>query len=155
MKKVFVIPFVATAFALSLGLASSCSVSVSSNTTSDSTATAAPAPEAAAPSGPAAGTTCYVFADETIDISTELTYDGTSAVSGTLVGTIHDKAEGYFTSYATDFEGTREGDNLKLKTKTEIEGDVQEEEATWTWDGTLLNDGKYMMSQAPCEAGGE
>jgi hypothetical protein len=98
-----------------------------------------------------AGQWCYDFKNETLHLTAVMEYDGNSEVIGTLYGDVQDKAEGYFTTYTTNFDGTRDGETLKVKTKTEIEGDVQEEDQTWTWDGKTLDNGRQLMKQVDCE----
>jgi hypothetical protein len=137
--------------ALGLLLWSGCSVSVSSTSTSDSTAVSTPAAAvpAAAPeiSG---GTYCYAFKNETLALTVELEYDGAIA-KGMLWGVIEDEANSYFSSYVTEFEGARNGGNLDVSTKTEIEGDVQEEKASWAWDGETLTEDDHKMNKVVCE----
>lgn len=98
-----------------------------------------------------AGEYCYAFVDPTLDLSMVMEYDGKSEVSGTMYGDIHDTVESYFASYVTTFSGRREGKNLKVETKSEIEGDVQTAEATWPWDGKTLLEGRHTMQQVDCE----
>lgn len=98
-----------------------------------------------------AGQWCYDFQNETLHLTAVMEYDGNAEVIGTLYGDIQDKAEGYFTTYTTNFEGKRDGEFLKVKTKTEIEGDVQEENETWTWDGKTLETEHNLMTQVDCE----
>lgn len=98
-----------------------------------------------------AGQWCYDYEDETLHLTAVMEYDGAAKVVGNLYGDIHDKAEGYFTSYTTSFDGTKDGNVLKVKSKTEIEGDVQEEAAEWTWDGKTLDNGRQTLKQVDCE----
>jgi hypothetical protein len=137
--------------AMGLLLWPGCSVNVTTSSTSDSTAVSTPAAaEPAAAPEISGGTYCYSYKDETLALTAEMEYDGAIA-KGTLWGVIDDKANGYFSSYVTDFEGARNGGNLDVSTKTEIEGDVQEEKASWAWDGETLTEGEHKMAKVICE----
>jgi hypothetical protein len=98
-----------------------------------------------------AGEWCYDFKDKTLHQTAVMEYDGKSAVKGTLYGDIQDSVEAYFATYITTFEGVHEAGYLKVKTTTEIEGDVQEESASWAWDGKTLTEGLHKMVQVNCE----
>ena len=128
-----------------------CSSKVDTNTNTDSTAVSTPAAAQPATAGEiSGGTYCYSFKDETLSLTAELEYDGAIA-KGMLWGEITDQANGYFSSYVTEFEGTRNGGNLDVSTKTEIEGDVQDEKASWAWDGETLTEGQHKMTKVVCE----
>lgn len=142
--------FVMVAIIFGIGLLSSCNKPATPATSgADSTAAATAAP--IAKDEPIAGEYCYDFQDATLHLTAVMQFDGTSKVSGTLYGDIQDKEQGYFTTYATEFTGIRSDANIKVKTITEIEGDVQEEEETWAWDGKSLTEGLHKMKQVDCE----
>jgi hypothetical protein len=138
--------------AIALGLMAWPGCTVSTSSTTESTTTAAPAatPEPAASEEIGPGEYCYSYKDETLSLTASLNYEG-GKITGTLWGDVQDKENSYFTTYTTTFEGVRDHDRIDVSTKTEIEGDVQEEQASYIWDGKTLTEGEHKMTQVDCE----
>jgi hypothetical protein len=92
------------------------------------------------------GKYCFTFKDEVNDNKIELTIAG-NTVSGTYDGTIQDQKNSYFTSFGSDFTGTKDGENLTVEVTLEIEGSVQKTSEKWTLVGNTLKTDKMTYTK--------
>jgi hypothetical protein len=122
-------------------------------------ATPAPtAPTESEPSAPvasdtlAAGQYCYEAATDTLSAAVRLTVAADGALSGDSAASIHDEANGYFTSYRQALSGTLTGDQADLDITTWIEYDQQQVSEIWTMDAEDLNDGFTDYASLDCRA---
>lgn len=109
------------------------------------------AAEASAPPANASTIHCFAYRDQHLTLDVRLTLAANGTVTGRQEG-FNQTAEGYSAGYASTLNGVRNGDQLRLTVETTIEGDVQREEAVWTWQGETLNDGHHTLAAVACEA---
>ncbi len=83
------------------------------------------------------GKYCFAFKDAVNNNTLELTVAG-NKVSGRYGGTIEDKANNYYSSFESDFTGTKDGENLAVEVSLTIEGDVQKTAEKWVLSGNTL-----------------
>lgn len=83
------------------------------------------------------GKYCFAFKDAVNNNTLELTVAG-NTVSGHYGGTIEDKANSYYSSFESNFTGTKEGENLAVEVSLTIEGDVQKTSEKWILSGNTL-----------------
>ncbi len=83
------------------------------------------------------GKYCFTFKDTISNNTLELTIAGKN-VSGRYGGTIEDKANSYYSSFESNFTGTKEGENLAVEVSLTIEGDVQKTSEKWVLSGNTL-----------------
>ena len=83
------------------------------------------------------GKYCFAFKDAVNNNTLELTVAG-NTVSGRYGGTIEDKANNYYSSFESNFTGTKEGENLAVEVSLTIEGDVQKTSEKWVLSGNTL-----------------
>lgn len=77
------------------------------------------------------GKYCYATSNDIETIHVRFTVDPSDRVIGNAQGTIHNEAEGYYTSYRQNLDGTIDGSNLNLDIATWIEYDRQNKQETW------------------------
>ena len=77
------------------------------------------------------GKYCYATSNDIETIYVRFTVDPSDRVIGNAQGTIHNEAEGYYTSYRQNLDGTIDGSNLNLDIATWIEYDRQNKQETW------------------------
>lgn len=97
------------------------------------------------------GTYCYQSLDEIEDIQVRLSVDSADRVTGDVQGTIHNKANAYYTSYRQLVDGTIDGSNLNVDVTTWIEYDKQNTQQTWRVNSTALEIEKDTLSLANCD----
>ena len=99
-----------------------------------------PAPEEE-PAMLEAGSYCYFHQDEvaTEGVEIEVTEDG--GISGAHYGTVHDAENAYYTAFETMLNaGTLDEDgNITFETITQVDGDTQSGEQTWSITPTLAS----------------
>ena len=77
------------------------------------------------------GTYCYETNNDLGTESVRLTVDSSDRVTGDVDGVVTNEAEGYFTSYRSQVDGTIDGSNLNVDVTTWIEYDKQNKQETW------------------------
>ncbi len=97
------------------------------------------------------GQYCYQSNDATQDIAARITVESNDRITGKMQGTIHNEAEGYFTSYDKNLNGTIDGSNLNLDVATWIEFDKQNAQETWRVSPNELRMGKDKLTGTSCE----
>ena len=135
-------------FFLLLFLCSSCK---DKSTVNEGETNKKPAVFTADPVMPVSFTNCYQSKSEKEDLILKLNQDEDGSVSGMLIGSIHDEANGYFTTYQTRISGKRQAEKLNLTLYTAIEYDVQMVEEEWLLSDKILNTGRSQLTLADCE----
>lgn len=101
------------------------------------------------------GTYCYFRDDADVTEGLEITVPEDGAITGQNYGTIHQEAEGYYTSFSvTMTAGTSAEDGtLTFDTVTEVDGDTQTGQATWsvTPDSAAPDGLETSLGSAPCD----
>ena len=98
------------------------------------------------------GQYCYQSNDENQDLYARLTIDSADSVTGNFVGTVHNEAAGYYTSYRQTLNGTIDGSNLNMDVATWIEYDKQNSQETWKVTSKGLSTERETLSLSSCEA---
>jgi hypothetical protein len=98
------------------------------------------------------GEYCYQSSDEIQDVQMRLTLDASDQVTGKVQGTVHNKADGYYTSYRSNLNGTIDGSNLNLDVATWIEYDQQNKQETWRVSPDTLSTPREKLTSVPCDA---
>jgi hypothetical protein len=97
------------------------------------------------------GEYCYQLSDEVEDIQMRLTVDKSAQVTGNMQGTVHDKAESYYTSYRSTLNGTIDGSNLNLDVATWIESDQQNDQEIWHVSPDELRTDREKLTSTHCD----
>lgn len=92
------------------------------------------AADVAEPTDVLLGTLCYRYEDDAVTEGLEIEVAESGAVTGYHFGTIHDEAAAYFAAFETELTGGQFGDTdeVTFQTYTEVDGDTQTGEETWT-----------------------
>jgi len=98
------------------------------------------------------GEYCYETKTDSLDAIIRLTIAANGQVTGDGSATIQDEANSYYSSYTQVLSGSLNGDELALDVGTQIEGDVQNANETWTLDGDRLTNGRQTFSLVECAA---
>jgi hypothetical protein len=96
------------------------------------------------------GEYCYRLSNETEDIQLRLSIDKADQVTGNMQGTLHNKAESYYSSYRSTLNGTIDGSNLNLDIATWIEYDQQNDQQTWRVSPDELRTDKEKLTSTAC-----
>jgi hypothetical protein len=96
------------------------------------------------------GRYCYQLETDTLTENIRLTVQAGDRLTGDAQGTIHNEAEGYYSSYIQKLTGTLKGDQANLKVTTWIEYDVQDSSETWTVTANTLNTDRETLTTADC-----
>lgn len=80
------------------------------------------------------GTICYRYEDDAVTEGLEIEVAESGSVTGYHFGTIHDEAAAYFAAFETELSEGQFGDTdeVTFQTYTEVDGDTQTGEETWT-----------------------
>jgi len=97
------------------------------------------------------GEYCYEAKTDSLDAIIRLTIAANGQVTGDGSATIQDEANSYYSSYTQVLSGSLNGDELALDVGTQIEGDVQNANETWTLDGDRLTIGRETFSLVECD----
>ncbi len=99
-----------------------------------------PAPEEE-PAMLEAGSYCYFHEDEVATEGVEIEVTEEGGISGTHYGTVHDEENAYYTAFETMLNsGTLDEDgNITFETITQVDGDTQSGEQTWSITPTLAS----------------
>ena len=98
-----------------------------------------------------AGTYCFKQNDEIEDIYTRLIIKQDQKFTGAVQATVHNEAQGYFTSYSQTLNGFARGNDLEVEINTAIEFDEQYTEETWTFSPTELKLPNKTLKKASCK----
>lgn len=112
--------------------------------TDEATTTASSAPLSS-------GTHCYTIDNALLTGAVRVTSDSDNQVSGDSTISIHDEANGYYSSYSQQFEGSLSGDQANLAVTTWIEYDRQSGNEIWTITPETLTVGDDIFIATNCE----
>ena len=101
------------------------------------------------------GDYCFEVASETLDAQMKLNLEANQQVTGEISATIHNDAQGYYTSYNQEFNGLLEEEKLPVDITTQIEGDTQTIQETWTVNSDSLSTGRETYQTIPCSKLGD
>lgn len=101
------------------------------------------------------GDYCFEVASETLDAQMQLNLAANQQVTGKISATIHNDAQGYYTSYNQEFTGLLQEEKLPVDITTKIEGDTQTIQETWTVNSDSLSTGRETYQTVPCSKVGE
>ena len=98
------------------------------------------------------GDYCFEAASETLDAQMQLTLAANQQVTGKNSATIHNDAQGYYTSYSQEFIGILQEGKLPVDITTKIEGDTQVIQENWTLTPDSVSTGRATYQRIPCSS---
>lgn len=96
------------------------------------------------------GDYCFEAASDTLDAQMQLTLAANQQVTGKNSATIHNDAQGYYTSYSQEFMGILQEGKLPVDITTKIEGDTQVIQENWTLTPDSISTGRETYQRIPC-----
>lgn len=96
------------------------------------------------------GTYCYTTNTKTLDAKAKINISSNNQVNGTVEATIHNEAQGYYSSYVQNLKGKLVGEKAKLNIVTKIELDTQNSQEDWTIKESSLNTDRETFRRVDC-----